>query len=236
MKLLCLRKHSTTSSTSRSSRPTSSPRTNLCRLLALCASPFLSSTMTRLTAAATSSLPNQPSSSSRRATSTPTPRSAIIRAMSPWSSSSPAASSRTFSAVTGASLPSATYRTLRGGCLSSHRTAPERVASVVGLSSGRRKPVGTTAGLRKTSAMSGNSRGSSSGQLRTSRRRQRCSVCQKRSMSETPEALGRNEAAIHAASWRRKVREGGEGNHLGMGMKSSTVTRGWLMFSSREPQ
>nr|CAB3456286.1 unnamed protein product [Digitaria exilis] len=265
--------------------------------------------MTRLTAAATSSAPNQPSSSPRRATSTPTPRSAIIRAMSPWSvmngsitsgwppnprlsvtephpqcvrnaptatcpstrtcgthpahttprprvrasnpsgniaaaapsppppaplggrsahtkrspeSSSPAASSRTFSAVTGASLPSATNRTLRGGCSSSHRTALERVASVVDLSSGRRKPVGTTAGLRKTSAMSGNSRGSSSGQLRSSRRRQRCSVRQKRSMSETPEALVRNEAAIHAASWWRKVREGGEGNHVGMGLKSST--------------
>uniref|UniRef100_K3ZUT6 Uncharacterized protein n=1 Tax=Setaria italica TaxID=4555 RepID=K3ZUT6_SETIT len=93
-----------------------------------------------------------------------------------------------------------------------------------------------TAGLPNSSASRGNTvRGSASGQLRNTRRRQRSSVLQVRSMSETPDALGRNAAAIHAASWRRKARDGGEGNHLGIGMKSSTVTRGWLAFSRREP-
>uniref|UniRef100_A0A0A8Z9E2 Uncharacterized protein n=1 Tax=Arundo donax TaxID=35708 RepID=A0A0A8Z9E2_ARUDO len=70
-------------------------------------------------------------------------------------------------------------------------------------SSGSSRPAGTT-GLANSSVRSGNSRGSASGQLRRTMRRQdgRC-TCQKRSASDTPEALGRKTAAMASASWRR---------------------------------
>ncbi|GJN24849.1 hypothetical protein PR202_gb12616 [Eleusine coracana subsp. coracana] len=262
--------------------------TTFCSSLALRES--ASPSMTCRTAAATSSPQNDPSSF--LGTSTPTPRSAMARAMSPWStmngsitsgwpyrnspsptdphpqcvrnaptaacartrtcgthptlttprpatrasnpssrrrpvgrrsaqrkrapeSSSPRASSRTWAAVTGASLPSATYSTDRLGCASSHRIVAENddgsseeaattpltgSSSSSSRSSGRRRPAGTT-GLPKSCVVSSNISGSASGQLRWTMRRQlgRC-ICQKRWLSETPDALGRNAAAIHSAS------------------------------------
>ncbi|WVZ50377.1 hypothetical protein U9M48_001635 [Paspalum notatum var. saurae] len=119
--------------------------------------------------------------------------------------SSPCASSRTSSARSGTSLPSAAYSTDLGGCASSHRTAGSSLCAPAPRppsGNGGTRPSGTS-GLPRSAAASGNASGSHSGQLRMAATAHRSSASAPRRHTDMPDApTSANSALFLSHSYR----------------------------------
>ncbi|WVZ53746.1 hypothetical protein U9M48_004647 [Paspalum notatum var. saurae] len=146
-------------------------------------------------------------------------------------SSSPSASSRTWSTVSGTSLPSATYTTDPRGCASSQRTAACSAfvpASRPPSGDGCRRPSGTT-GLRRSGATSGKCSGSHSAQLRMAATAHFPSTKRKRSGRLGVPADGEDGGAREEHGARHPVLGGGGGDPVVEGVGEDPVGPGTVV-------